>query len=389
MTEEEMALVNEQANGEFNKAFRKSDTYEKDLPEDKIKSFSTILGKFFENEAEDYQKEASSKTPDYDGLLKKAGDKKMDFSLKNRIFEHDRDADRRYNYAVMRISNAQHDGTLYPQSSPQMEKWQFMNNDTETHESNLRVIEFLKEQVKKAKPEDKEHLQASIDLGVPPMGTMFEVWLPAVVVNQIHTFATIWQEAVKKQSVNMTAEEKQKWYEEDGQRMEADVINFLMKNYVAARDEVEKDAMAMKAFFRSQEDHKDDTTRTKADVFKELWEVFSAEVEDAPPLDEELMEELKDMPAIVDGEFMHSWGIADKLYKSEAIDAFGGKYLLGVFETISEARQAFEDWNAEYEKSRAVMKEELEQWGKQEEARLAADPEPVDRIKKVLEAARR
>merc|ERR1712026_34600 len=60
---------------------------------------------------------------------------------------------------------------------------------------------------------------------------------------------------------------------------------------------------------------------------------------------------------------------------SEAIDAFGAKYLLGVFETKDEAKKAFADWNGEFEKARGEMEAELEQWGKQEQARLDRDTE--------------
>jgi len=46
--------------------------------------------------------------------------------------------------------------------------------------------------------------------------------------------------------------------------------------------------------------------------------------------------------------FKHNWGTAEKLYKSEAIDSFGNKYLLGVYETVKEAEKAFDEWNKEH-----------------------------------------
>merc|ERR1712004_320701 len=103
----------------------------------------------------------------------------------------------------------------------------------------------------------------------------------------------------------------------------------------------------------------------------------------------ELLAELEEVPAVREGEFRHNWGTADMLYKSEAIDAFGMKYLLGVFETEEEARKAFLDWNSEYVKARADMKSEMQQWSKQENARLEADTSGADRIRKILEEARR
>jgi len=167
----------------------------------------------------------------------------------------------------------------------------------------------------------------------------------------------------------------------------ARVIAWLIEKYITARDEVEKDVVTMKNFYRSQ---KDMPGKTKADVLKEIWEELG-KVSDkpVPPLDEEMLAELAEEPAIIEGEFKHNWGTADILYKSEAIDAFGAKYLLGVFETKDEAKKAFEDWNGEFEKARGEMKAELEQWGKQEQARLDRDTEGQERIKEVLENAKR
>jgi hypothetical protein len=156
---------------------------------------------------------------------------------------------------------------------------------------------------------------------------------------------------------------------------------------VAARDDVEGEVDTMKKFFRSQ---KETSFKTKADVLKEIWAELPKHTEKSlPPLDEEMLAELAEEPAKAEGEFAHSWGTADVLYKSEAIDAFGLKYLLGVFETKAEAQKAFADWNAEYEKARVEMKAEMEQWGKQEQARLDRDTTGQEWIKKVLEEARR
>ena len=87
--------------------------------------------------------------------------------------------------------------------------------------------------------------------------------------------------------------------------------------------------------------------------------------------------------------FKHNWGTAEKLYKSEAIDSFGNKYLLGVFETQKEAEKAFDEWNKEYEQAGADVKESLSGWAKQQEAALAEDQDEIDRLRKSLEEARR
>merc|ERR1712242_127895 len=108
-------------------------------------------------------------------------------------------------------------------------------------------------------------------------------------------------------------------------------------------DDVESEVETMKEFYRSQ---KDMPGKTKADVLKEIWEEIGKVTDKpVPPLDEELLADLAEEPAIIEGEFNHNWGTSDTLYKSEAIDAFGGKYLLGVFETKEEAQNAFKNWN--------------------------------------------
>ena len=58
---------------EFNKKFRGSDDFKKSVAEDKIESFGKVLQKFFDTEREDYKKDAAAKIPDYDYLVKKAG----------------------------------------------------------------------------------------------------------------------------------------------------------------------------------------------------------------------------------------------------------------------------------------------------------------------------
>ncbi|CAE7850423.1 tdp2, partial [Symbiodinium sp. KB8] len=56
-----------------------------DLPEEKIQSFAKVLKKFFDNEKEDYKKDADQRTPDYDALKNKAALVSYDFGLKRRV----------------------------------------------------------------------------------------------------------------------------------------------------------------------------------------------------------------------------------------------------------------------------------------------------------------
>merc|ERR1712039_550053 len=343
--------MGEQAEGEFNKKFRKSDRFKQDLPEEKLQAFSKILGKFFESEAEDYKKEQEIKSPpDYEALQRKTAKGNMDFSLKSAIIEINRDADRRYQFATMKIRTQERQGKKFPQSSPLLEKWGIVNNNTEAHEKVKATFEFMKVVAEEpdCPPEAKKYI---------------EEWLKE------------------------GEEQAQKWADENLKKLEADVMKRIIDNYVAARDEVQQDADNLKKWFRSQ---KEMPGKTKADVLKDLWaELPKYSEKPVPPLDEEMLAELALEPATEPGEFRHSWGIADKLYKSEAIDAFGARYLLGIYETKDEASKAFDDWNEEYEKARLVSVEEMKQWSKQEQARLDRDVEGQERIKKVLEEARR
>merc|ERR1719367_367967 len=278
----------------------------------------------------------------------------MDFSLKSKIVQVNRDADRRYAFASQKIREAQEKGEAFPQSSPLLETCL---------------------------------IQKTLARGVPPMGEPFELLLPQVLTNQIHHLTEYMKKEVAKFGEGKSKEEMDKFIKEKVPEIGARVIAWLVEKYISARDEVEKDVVTMKNFYRSQ---KDMPGKTKADVLKEIWEELG-KVSDkpVPPLDEEMLAELAEEPAIIEGEFKHNWGTADMLYKSEAIDAFGAKYLLGVFETKDEAKKAFADWNGEYEKARGEMKAELEQWGKQEQARLDRDTEGQERIKEVLENAKR
>jgi len=359
LTPEESTLLKKQAAGEFNKKFRKSDDFKKDLPQDKIDSFTKILGKFFEAEADDYKKEVGSEAPDPDGLLFKGTESKLDFSLKSQIVEIDRDAERRYHFAALRTTHAAAKGEYWPESSPLKDTYYFQNNDTESHDYLVKLVEKLK-----------------IPMEIPPVGEKFSMPLPAKLfegINDVGYNLAIWK---KEKGVS----------DEEYEKAVMNITTDLVLKYYNARDTIEKDVEAMKNFFKSQSK---DRFKTKADVITEVWRVLEEKSgKKFPPLDEEFLAELAEIPAVDPDSFRHPWGIADKLYKSEAIDAFGFKYLLGVFETVPEAEQAFEDWNGEFEQARADMESELDQWSKQEQARLDADTAGQEAMKVVMEQGR-
>eukprot|EP00408_Alexandrium_pacificum_P011735 CAMPEP_0171225292 /NCGR_PEP_ID=MMETSP0790-20130122/36733_1 /TAXON_ID=2925 /ORGANISM="Alexandrium catenella, Strain OF101" /LENGTH=159 /DNA_ID=CAMNT_0011691323 /DNA_START=1 /DNA_END=480 /DNA_ORIENTATION=- len=135
------------------------------------------------------------------------------------------------------------------------------------------------------------------------------------------------------------------------------------KPAVACDGMAEEEVRRKRAFFRRSQ--KEAQGKTKADVLKEVWEELPKHTMKPPaPLDEEMLAELAEVPANIEGALNHSWGTTDVLYKSEAIDAFGLRYLLGVFKTKAAAQKAFAEWNEEYEKARVEMKTEMELWGK-------------------------
>jgi len=252
-----------------------------------------------------------------------------------------------------------------------------------------KTFDFMKEAAAdpSCPPEAKAYIEDWLKEGVPKMGENIELAVPQVLVNQIAYAHSIIKHDMAVM-LEQDGEAKTKaWATKNLKELEARVIKRLIDNYVKARDEVQTDADNLKKFFRTQ---KEMPGKTKADVLKDLWaELPKYSEKPVPPLDEEMLAELALEPATEEGEFRHSWGIADKLYKSEAIDAFGAKYLLGVYETKEEASKAFEDWNKEYEKARLTSIEEMKQWSKQEQARLDRDVVGQERIKEVLESARR
>jgi hypothetical protein len=182
----------------------------------------------------------------------------------------------------------------------------------------------------------------------------------------------------------MDKDEFLKTYAKATEKVSAD---FLTKN-AKARKNVTEGALFMRDFYRTEKPNADGKI-TKADVLKEIWEEMgkSKMVEGPlPPLDDELLAMLADKPA--GNGIIHPWGTADSLWKSEAIDSFGNKYLLGIFETQEECSQAFKAWNAEYMQAKEDMKSEFEAYSKREEARMETDTSARDRILAVLDESR-
>merc|ERR1719433_1189969 len=283
LTPEERALVQKQAQGEFNKKFRKSDEFKKDLPKEKVEAFSKILGKFFDNEAEDYKKEQEMKTPDYDALFKRRNDK-FDFSLKNVVVEIDRDADRRYRWALIKIAAAQEKGELFPNSSPLMEIHAIPNSNEEEHQRSLQVLKFLEKAKDSAPDSQKAPLDELLKKGVPPVGEKFELMLPQVMCTQ-HEYLG---ELVNGMKAGASDAEKKDLYDKLPEAVSG-ALGMLEEKYIGARDEIQANCDHSKEWFKSQNTER---YKTKADVMKAVWEVLPRLTgSPVPPIDEELLTE--------------------------------------------------------------------------------------------------
>eukprot|EP00420_Gonyaulax_spinifera_P039027 CAMPEP_0197888482 /NCGR_PEP_ID=MMETSP1439-20131203/22012_1 /TAXON_ID=66791 /ORGANISM="Gonyaulax spinifera, Strain CCMP409" /LENGTH=170 /DNA_ID=CAMNT_0043508395 /DNA_START=59 /DNA_END=568 /DNA_ORIENTATION=- len=125
-----------------------------------------------------------------------------------------------------------------------------------------------------------------------------------VLVNQIHHMTEILQKEVAKYGEGKSKEEVDKYVKEKVPEIGARTIAYLTEKYTSSRDEVEKEVETMKAFYRSQ---KEMPGKTKADVLKEIWEELPKHTDKpVPPLDEEMLAELAEEPAVIEGEFRHN-----------------------------------------------------------------------------------
>merc|ERR1712032_1515308 len=286
--------------------------------------------------------------PDPDGLLFKGGEAKIDFGLKGKIVEVDRDADRRYYFSTMRTQQAAAKGESFPSSSPLQEHYAFQSNDTESKEKLAKTMEAVKkflsgkEKGTKLLEDNSEAIKAFEDTGT--------VLVSEVMIKQLADTYSAIDTAIEK----AIAEDGSKKEEllKKGREIKVEASKFLWKNWLEAVTKIERDVEDIKKFFDSRTNPEG---KTKADVLKEIYAVMQDRAKNKlPPLDEDLVAELSEIPAVPEGTiFKHPWGTASKLYKSEAVDAFGFRYLLGVFETKDEAAKAFKKWNGEYEQKQA------------------------------------
>jgi len=294
--------------------------------------------------------------------------------MRNRIVEVDRDADRRYNFAMRKAKMMKAMGKAIPPSTRE----------------TVRV---------KVKNEGANQAKLKEVLGDQPLGEEVEFLFPKQLKEQLDTTrayldAQVAEKGMSKDEADKQMAKKAEEYieEYDKTLAEIDMEVEMSKAYFSANpsaDKYKSTADVLKALRAELAEFPNKfKDKLPADDKKQLAAKFAALAEKLPAFDEEQLAELEEVPVRADAS-KDSWGSADVLYKSEAVDAFNMRYLLGVFDTKEEAEKAFEEWNAEYVKSREDMKAEMDQWSKQEEARLEADTSGRDRIMKILEEARR
>jgi hypothetical protein len=374
---DEKDLLLRQAQGELNKKFRKSDDLTKDISDDKIESFGKIMQKFFDSEKEDYLKDQEAKPPNYNAL-KDRGDSAsaFDWGLSYSVVEIDRDAERRYEFAMERMLKAKESGTTFGQSATYAEPVGIRNDNEELHKSNQVVLDVMKKAAAADGASDALK-KAAAEFELPPMGRNFTQIVPKSLHETFMKAVEILKAKAGAYGANHTEEETKKWIKDVLQPEWLEALVGLEKKYYDAVDTVAGDVADMKKYYMTQKGReKELADKTKADILKEIWaELPKLTDKPVPPLDDEILAELAQEPAIIEGQFNHNWGTADKLYKSEAISPFGEKYLLGIYESLEESEKAFHSWNEEYEKAREQLKVERDQWGKQEQARVDSDPD--------------
>jgi hypothetical protein len=331
-------------------------------------SFSKILGKFLNTS--DASKDSDAPRPEYKAMQTMMGDgsdQAEQLKLKNMIVQIDRVAERRYHYAVGQNDIALSQGKLgFPNCSPQMDKCTIPL----TAETKAMVSEILKEF------EGKEGAAEVVkDITAQVSGSELTLYVPRSVKKVIDSDFEKGLEELKGQ------------LEAEGTSFnKATVLKSMTKTLVTqwlyATMDVKAAADGYKAAYESLDA---ETKKTKADVLKELWAALPSAIgKEVPPLDEDLLADLAKEPAAVPS---NPWGTADILWKSEAIDKFGTKYLLGIFEEQEDARKAFLDWNAEYEKAFADRTEMFGSKEKVAQAEAEQDADARDKIVAVLDEA--
>jgi len=290
--------------------------------------------------------------------------------------------------ADARVKAALEKGELVPNGARCSELWMVKNDDEASHKMNVANLEAFKEWADKSEKFSGSSgaVAELVKAGVPPVGEKYGIEVPEFLAKQLVMATDLTLEIVNNET---TSEEEKKGAAEALPAVFAD----LTKKFVGEVSLLKQYADDLKEIAKAENYVEG---KTRGQWARELHEAITDynkknKMEPPPPLDEEHIAELDKVPCTKpsDPEYRNPWQTGSILYKSEAYDSFGSKYLLGIYETKEEAEKVFDQWNAEYEEARAQLKEETIQWGKQEQARLDKDPAAQERVRKAVEEARR
>lgn len=354
------------------------------LSEEKDKKFMSILSKFINASGGlDAKKGMGKVRPDYNAMVDLMGDgsdQETLLALTNEVHEIDRHAERRYQYAIGRNDVLKYrDGKAGLIScSPQMEET-FFNESNDPLKDPAKFAETLKKVEEYVAGADwsngisKEDAEKGIAALKERVAAGKHSLILPVAVREI-------MDKQMEKALNVTMA-----FDKEGtskETMKMAIAQAMFEEWYAANEEVETAALSYEAVYKSIDK---ETKKSKGDVLKEMWAAMAEKGYEMPALDEEFVAEMSQVPAAVD--WVSPWATADKLYKSEAVDKFGERFLLGIYETKEEAIERFDLWNQEYMKAFADRKEMFSSKDKVAEAEAKKDTAAKDRILAILEEA--
>jgi len=393
LTPEERAVSLEQAQNEFNKKYKSTENFKKELPEEKVNNLRDIVSKFLDTESADYKKAKMQKSFAEDNELidNRIARMNFDFSLRPRLTEIDRDAERRYFFASERFEAAAQAGSEWLPAPPAIKLVEVNNTGAENHARNKQIAEQHVRIVKAMPGVTAEQIAMAekFAASLPAEGTPWEMWQYRALL-KYYDMIDAWVDGlVAAKEAEMGPEKFKAWFDKEG-KDDMEKLKQLEKTHTHYRfyesvEQIEDSVDATKAWFRNSVHM---PGKTKADMVREMWKVAEAAGKQLPPLDEEILADIAKYPAHLEGEYKHSWGTAEKLWKMECVDPYGMVFLLGVFDTEELAIDAFNAFNVQYEEGRAMKIEEARIAEEAELADLDSRRDAMDRLRRDLQSER-
>jgi len=421
LTQEQRDLLAEQVAGQYDKNYRKNGREFEQLPQEVAEGLGKVYAKFLATESDEYKRSKRNKPRDLQRIQHKSARANFDWSMRSHIDEINRDMGRRYRSAQERLRRAEASGEYWGPTYGVKEIYRMGINDTEhlqwykhffaevrdallkanmTEKAKTNVREFCDQKEKEAEEAfaSGSHWEWNIHkiFHEVPVAMYKEIRKefmdPALEESIEKKIQEKWANMPSDPAEQKTYNETQiKWFQDWADNQTAFITEECLKfsamwipKWHENRLKVFEDAEWTLRAFRSQEHM---PGKTKADLARALFAAIEEETKKkAPELEPEEWAALEKIPATDpdSAEFRHSWGTSRKLWKSEAYDPFGQKYLLGIYETVEEAQKAFDDWNAEYEENRLAVQEEVQQWAKAQNARIEKEEEDHARLRNLI-----